>query len=71
MEDLADLLARVDQMSIKELEAHIMERRRVMDTLRNENRKLTPFRDQKWARLLKDTAGPSSLARVLDLGGEQ
>ncbi len=68
MEDINSLVARTERMSIQELEAHIQERRRAIDGLRNENRKLTPARDKKWAQFLKDTAGPSSLARVLDLG---
>jgi hypothetical protein len=68
MRDLQDILANVEPMSIKELEAHIMERRRAMDDLRNENRKLTPYRDRKWAEHFRQTAGPPSLARVLDLG---
>ena len=71
MRDIADILANVEQMSIKELEAHIIERRQAMDALRNENRKLTPARDKKWAEHFRNTAGPQSLARVLDVGGKQ
>ena len=71
MEPIDDVLSRIDQMSIQELEGHIIERRQAMDAIRAENRKLTPHRDKKWAEHLKQTAGPQSLARVLDLGGKQ
>ena len=68
MRDLQDILENVGPMSIQELEAHMQERSRAVDALRNENKKLVPFLDAKWARKLKDTSGPSSLARVLDIG---
>jgi hypothetical protein len=71
MRDLQDILANVEPMSIKELEAHMQERSNLRDTLRSENRKLVPFLDQKWAKQLGETRGPSSLARVMNVGGNQ
>lgn len=69
MEKIEDLVARAAQMSIREIEAHIQERSLAVDVLHAEKALLIPYLDAKWHVRLCETRGPSSLARVLNIGG--
>lgn len=68
MKDLSELLAKVDDMTIPELEQHIRERSLECDRLRLEQAMLTPHLDKKWTIQQARQSKPGPGQRI-DIGG--